>query len=421
MTYQKVVPDNCPKKYMGLADDTCFKCMSNRRNTNTDFGTSCRYDTKANPVMRGSNLYCFECGKLFFKQHGQYHGKFCCKECSDKYHSQTQSWISTRHLLAILEVMKDGKYYTINEIVNAIGLRIETIGIALRGMLYRNFVERVIHYDIFSDDCKNGWGKTYYRLTDEAKQYQQLWENFNKPLTEPTPEKIQEVAEWEQKRIENEKPNHQDKRWDEQIVPQQIIDINKDREEHAQSDIPLPPKIKIISEADIAIDKFLSSKKDAVTIDLQSVKKATQVKSSLRYCLIRRQLKDIKAYQKSNHVILIDITKCNLGLSNLAITIPFTNNELQFMRENYMKMTYRQIASALNKSENAIYKQVNRLGLKKKKNLKYSADDIKFIRENYATMPNLEICKKLGRTMDSVTNNAYQLGLHKSRSKERSK
>ncbi len=100
----------------------------------------------------------------------------------------------------------------------------------------------------------------------------------------------------------------------------------------------------------------------------------------------------------------------------------FTEKEKKFILKNYLKMTNRQIAQKLNRSYMAIFRMAARLGLKanqEKMNLRpegfappFTDKEKEFIRNNYLKMTNKEIAGKLKRkSVDGIRKYAKKIGL----------
>jgi len=99
--------------------------------------------------------------------------------------------------------------------------------------------------------------------------------------------------------------------------------------------------------------------------------------------------------------------------------------EINFIRDNYLTMTNVQIAKKLNRSPSHIVKiaRINGLsgnpekrrmwkrGIRKESGYNYSEEDKEFIRQNYLNMTNVQIAKKLNRTVNGILTTARKLGL----------
>lgn len=99
----------------------------------------------------------------------------------------------------------------------------------------------------------------------------------------------------------------------------------------------------------------------------------------------------------------------------------YTEKEKNFIRDNYLKMTNEQIAKKLKRTQSGIMMMGLKLGLagnvekmqlvlKARKDL-YTDNEKEFIRENYLKMTNIEIAKKLNRPVLGIYDITARLGL----------
>ncbi len=100
----------------------------------------------------------------------------------------------------------------------------------------------------------------------------------------------------------------------------------------------------------------------------------------------------------------------------------YTEEEKEFIRKNYLKMTNKEIAKKLNRPAGGLFDVAARLGLigiPAKKQLwnrgdietHYKEDEKKFIRNNYLKMTNEQIGEKLKRPASGIANIISRLGL----------
>lgn len=90
----------------------------------------------------------------------------------------------------------------------------------------------------------------------------------------------------------------------------------------------------------------------------------------------------------------------------------WSQEEIDFIKNNYLIMSHKEIGLALNRTEGAIRTKCFHLDLCKKES-EWSNDEISFLKNNYSTMTQNEIAKKLGRTRTAVNIKASKLGLKK--------
>lgn len=89
----------------------------------------------------------------------------------------------------------------------------------------------------------------------------------------------------------------------------------------------------------------------------------------------------------------------------------YTNEDIEYIKNNYNKLTVKQIAEILSKSENSIYNAIRKLGLKKQVHKSWSDADNIFLKENYLNMSNSDLAKALHRSFNSVSAQLDRLNL----------
>ena len=67
----------------------------------------------------------------------------------------------------------------------------------------------------------------------------------------------------------------------------------------------------------------------------------------------------------------------------------WTLNEIQFLKDNYNKMTTKELSKKLNRTTTAINSKLNFLKLKRLK--KWNSDNINFLKNNYKNLSNKEL------------------------------
>lgn len=89
----------------------------------------------------------------------------------------------------------------------------------------------------------------------------------------------------------------------------------------------------------------------------------------------------------------------------------WTDEETQYLKDNYDKKNFAEISVVIDKSEGAIRAKCFDLGLIKKD--KWNEEDIEYVKKNYSIMPTKDIAKILNRTESAVQIKARRLGLKK--------
>ena len=104
----------------------------------------------------------------------------------------------------------------------------------------------------------------------------------------------------------------------------------------------------------------------------------------------------------------------NLGLEYTARKRFITEEEKQFILDNYKTMNIAEIAKELNRDYKFIKKfLVNNNLTPKRYRMHFTEEEKQFILDNYKTMTNIEIAEKLGRTKNTIDTLKYKLGITK--------
>jgi hypothetical protein len=103
----------------------------------------------------------------------------------------------------------------------------------------------------------------------------------------------------------------------------------------------------------------------------------------------------------------------------------YTSEEINFIRDNYLKMTNVEIAKKLNRSasriskiassfaltDNPEKKRLWKRGIRKESGYNYSEKEKEFIRNNYLKMTNVHIAERLNRSVKGIETIAIKMGL----------
>jgi DNA-binding CsgD family transcriptional regulator len=82
-------------------------------------------------------------------------------------------------------------------------------------------------------------------------------------------------------------------------------------------------------------------------------------------------------------------------------------NEIKFLKENYKKMSYKEIGDIIGKEEYSVYNKCHNMGLTKM----WKPGEDRFLKKNYNKMSNEEIGDYLGRSSSAVKARKHKLGL----------
>ena len=87
----------------------------------------------------------------------------------------------------------------------------------------------------------------------------------------------------------------------------------------------------------------------------------------------------------------------------------WTEEEINFLKENWNKKTHKQIAKELNRSISSIANKTRQMRLVDKTN-KWTDEEIEFLKENYFKDVDF-LANKLNKTCDAVKSKRFKLGL----------
>lgn len=112
--------------------------------------------------------------------------------------------------------------------------------------------------------------------------------------------------------------------------------------------------------------------------------------------------------------LLPNRTKKSIRLRALKLDLTnkdWTEDDIAFLKENHLKMTYTKIAATLKKSKSGVQQKATHLGLRKARPSSWSQEDLNFLTDNFNSKTYDEMQKHLKRSLPSIYNKAYELGL----------
>lgn len=120
---------------------------------------------------------------------------------------------------------------------------------------------------------------------------------------------------------------------------------------------------------------------------------------------------------KSDQIIIADeardIVEClreiKLHISSIK---RFSEDEDNFLRENFQTMRYKDLADSLGTSVHSISDRLKRLGLKKQTRTKWSEEELQIVKDNYDHGVNYVLTLLPNRTKAMVKNAVKSMGLH---------
>lgn len=96
----------------------------------------------------------------------------------------------------------------------------------------------------------------------------------------------------------------------------------------------------------------------------------------------------------------------------------WTEEEIEFLKENYEKEKPEKIAEELSRSLSSVYCKAQSLNLSSKRcgyGRKWTSEEEKYLKENYSELPPQKIADELDRSLNSVYGKAKNLDLKSSR------
>ena len=94
----------------------------------------------------------------------------------------------------------------------------------------------------------------------------------------------------------------------------------------------------------------------------------------------------------------------------------YTEDEIQYIKNNFVSMTIKQIANNLNKKESSVYNIVRKLGLVKQEHNKWTDEEIAFLKDNYICMTSKEISNYINHSVDAINTMRDKLNLVRNQS-----
>lgn len=100
-------------------------------------------------------------------------------------------------------------------------------------------------------------------------------------------------------------------------------------------------------------------------------------------------------------------------MGNKVIFKGYTESDIEFIRHNYVKMSYKEMGAKLNKKPSSVRYVAISLGLIKQKHKDWTEEEREFIRDNYGAMLVKDIAKHPDRTIHSVNAEVDRMELYK--------
>lgn len=93
----------------------------------------------------------------------------------------------------------------------------------------------------------------------------------------------------------------------------------------------------------------------------------------------------------------------------------YTNEELNYIKNNYNNKTIKEISQGINKSFNSVCNAVRKLGLKKQIHNEWTEEEINFLKSNYINMTSAEISYHIAHSVDAINTMRDKLNLVRNR------
>lgn len=98
----------------------------------------------------------------------------------------------------------------------------------------------------------------------------------------------------------------------------------------------------------------------------------------------------------------------------------YTDIEIEFIKENYLHMSTKEMARILDRSTDGISAKLKELGLKRKENsMPYTDKEINFIKENIDKMTIADIARELNRTQSGISKYIMKHRIHHIRKRKK--
>lgn len=92
----------------------------------------------------------------------------------------------------------------------------------------------------------------------------------------------------------------------------------------------------------------------------------------------------------------------------------YTEDELNYIKENYNNMTCNEIANKLGKKSGSVSYVINKLGLVKQKHNSWTEEEIQYLKDNYHCMTAKELSEHLNHTVHAINTKKDKLGIRRS-------
>lgn len=119
-----------------------------------------------------------------------------------------------------------------------------------------------------------------------------------------------------------------------------------------------------------------------------------------------------KALNRNIGSITAKLSELQLGERENITHKKWTEDEVNFLKNNASNMTNKELAKALNRSVGSVSLKVSTMNIPRKHNKKeWTEDELKFIRDNIKKLTYVEMGQKLGRSAESCRGKANGLGI----------
>ena len=93
----------------------------------------------------------------------------------------------------------------------------------------------------------------------------------------------------------------------------------------------------------------------------------------------------------------------------------YTNEELNYIKNNYNNKTIKEISQEINKSFNSVCNAIRKLGLKKQIHNEWTEEEVNFLKANYIGMTSEEISSYVNHSVDAINSMRDRLNLVRNR------
>lgn len=124
--------------------------------------------------------------------------------------------------------------------------------------------------------------------------------------------------------------------------------------------------------------------------------------------------KELASYLKKSHTT-VSKKMIELGIkTTYKERHNWNEKEIQFIKDNYMSMTYKEMALRLNRPQVSVEQKARKIGINKSEEMNitnYTKEDVDYLKSNISKLSYSEMAKTLNRTPERIRSKCFQLGI----------